>query len=136
MSAFVRGFVPATLIPSEVLTDILDGNHLDKIQEVILRTELMTYCGFDLVQLTVITGTGINVLVSIPVHHTMGLLEVYRLSSLPQPVDGAFTATQNRFSRTHVLVSERRDNFMGCYFGRLQWEQPPQILPESICYVS
>ena len=36
---------------------------------------------------------------------------MYRAISLPQPADGGTTATQYRFSRTHLLVSERRDNF-------------------------
>ena len=70
LSALARGFVPATLVPPEVLTDILDGIHLDKMQEAIPRAELMTYYAFELVQSTVITETGINVLVNIPVHHT------------------------------------------------------------------
>ena len=43
--------------------------------------------------------------------HTMGLHEVYRAISLPQPADGGTTATQYSFSRTHLLVLERRDNF-------------------------
>ena len=94
-----------------VLTDILDGIYLGKFQEAIPRTEFMTYYAFELVQSTVITETGINVLVNIPIHHTMGVHEVYRAISLPQPADGGTTATQCRFSSTHLLVSERRDNF-------------------------
>ena len=111
LSALARGFVPATLVPPEVLTDNLDGTHLDMMQEAIPRTELMTYYPFELVQSTVITETGINVLDNIPVHHTMGLHEVYRAISLPQPADGGTTATQYRFSRTHLSVSERREYF-------------------------
>ena len=111
LSALARGLVPATLAPPEVLTDILGGIHLDKMQEAIPRTELMTYYAFELVKSTVMTETVINVLVNIPVYHTMGLHEVYRAISLPQPADGGNTATQYRFSRTHFLVSERRDNF-------------------------
>ena len=111
LSALARGFVPATLVPPEVMTDILDGIHLDKMQEAIHRTELMTYYAFELVQSTVITETGINVLVNVPVYHTMGLHEVYRAISVPQTTDGGTRATQYRFSRTHLLVSERPDNF-------------------------
>ena len=111
LSSLTRGYIPATLVPPEVLTSILDGIQLDKTQEAIPRTELMTYYGFELVQSTVITGTGINVLINIPVHHTMGLHDVYRATPLPQPANGGSTATQYKFVNTHLLVSERRDNF-------------------------
>ena len=62
LSSLTQGYIPATLVPPEVLTSILDGMQLDKMQEAIPRTELMTYYGFELVQSTVITETGINVL--------------------------------------------------------------------------
>ena len=81
------------------------------MQEVIPKTELMTYYAFELVHSTVITETGIKVLVNIPIHHTMGLHEVYRAISIPQPSDGGTTATQYKFSHMPLLVSEHRDNF-------------------------
>ena len=111
LSSLTRGYIPATLVPSEVLTKILDGIHLDKMPVAIPRTELMTYYGFELVQSTVITKTGINVLINIPVHDTMGLHDVYRVIPLPQPANGGSTATQYKFVHTHLLLSERRDNF-------------------------
>ena len=111
LSSLTRGYIPATLVPPEVLTIILDGIQLDKMQEAIPRNELMTYYGFELVQSTVITETGINVLINIPVHHTMGLHGVYRTTPLPQPANGGSTATQYKFVNTHLLLSERRDNF-------------------------
>ena len=61
LSSLTRGYIPATLVPLEVLTSILDGIQLDKMQEAIPRNELMTYYGFELVHSTVITETGINV---------------------------------------------------------------------------
>ena len=111
LSSLTRGYIPATLVPPEVLTSILDGIQLDKMQEAIPRTELMTYYGFELVQSTVITETGINVLINIPAHHTMGLHEVYQAIPLPQPADGGSTATQYKFAHNHLMISERRDNF-------------------------
>ena len=111
LSSLTRGYIPATLVPPEVLKSILDGIQLDKMQEAIPRNELMTYYGFELVQSTLITETGINVLINIPVHHTMGLHNVYRTTPLPQPANGGSTATQYKFVNTHLLVSERRDNF-------------------------
>ena len=71
----------------------------------------MTYYGFELVDSTVITTTGINVLVNIPLHHTSGLYHVYRAVALPQPINDGVTATQILFRRSHLLVSERRVHF-------------------------
>ena len=65
--------VPATLVPTEVLMSILDGIHLDEMQKAIPRVEMMTYDGFEQVQSTVITDSGINVLINILVHHRTGL---------------------------------------------------------------
>ena len=104
LSSLTRGYIPATLVPLGVLTKILDGIHLDKMQEAIPRTELMTYYGFELVQSTVIMKRGINVLINIPVHHTMGLHDVYRVIPLPQPANGGSTATQYKFVHTHLLL--------------------------------
>ena len=71
----------------------------------------MTYYGFELVDSTVITTTGINVLVNIPLHLTSGLYHVYRAVALPQPNDDGVTATQYLFRKSHLLVSERRNHF-------------------------
>ena len=111
LSSLALGYIPATLIPPEVLRNILDGLHRDKMQEAIPRSELMTYYGFELVESTVITKTGLNVLINIPVHYTNGLHRVYRAVAVPQPIDNGATATQYNFARNHLLVSERRDNF-------------------------
>ena len=76
------------------------------MQEAIPGAELMTYYGFELIQLTVITDSWINVLINIPMHHTTGLHLVYRATLLPQPTEEGSTATQYKFSNTHLLVSE------------------------------
>ena len=55
LSSLAIGNIPATLIPLEVLRNILDGLRRDKMQEAIPRTELMTYHGFELVESTMIT---------------------------------------------------------------------------------
>ena len=111
LSSLTRGLIPASLIPPEVLQKVLDGLKLDRMREAIPRSELMTYYGFELVDSTVITTTGINVLVNIPLHHTSGLYHVYRAVALPQPIDDGVTATQYLFRKSHLLVSERRDHF-------------------------
>ena len=81
------------------------------MKEAIPRTELMTGYGFELVQSTVITEICINVLINIPVHQTMGLHKVYRAKALPQPADEGLIAIQYKFTHTHLLVSERQNNF-------------------------
>ena len=71
----------------------------------------MTYYGFELVDSTVITTKGINVLVNIPLHHTSGLYHVYWAVALLQPIDYGVTSTQFFFRKSQLLVSERRDHF-------------------------
>ena len=90
--------VSATLVPPEVLTSILDGIYSDGMQESIPGAELMTYYGFELIQLTVITDSWINVMINIPMHHTTGLHLVYRATLLPQPTEEGSTATQYKLS--------------------------------------
>ena len=57
-----------------------------------------------------ITTTGINVLVNIPLHHTNGLYHVYRAVALQQTIDDGVTATQYFFRKAHLLFLERRDH--------------------------
>ena len=81
------------------------------MQEAIPRSDLMTYYGFELVESTVLTETAVNVLINVPVHHTNGFHKVYRAVPVPQPIEDASTATRYSFSRSYLLISERKDNF-------------------------
>ena len=94
-----------------MLQKVRDDLKLDRMREAIPRSELMTYYGFELVDSTVITATGLNVLVNIPLQQTSGLHHVYRAVAVPQPIDNGVIATKQLFQKTHLLVSETRDHF-------------------------
>ena len=47
----------------------------------------------------------------VPVHHTNGFDEVYRTVPVPQPIEDSSTATRYSFSRSYLLISERKDKF-------------------------
>ena len=111
LSSLARGYIPATLVPPKVLRQVLNGLKLDRMQEAIPRSDLMTYYGFELVESTVLTETAVNVLINVPVHHTNGFHKVYREVPVPQPIEDGSTATRYSFSRSYLLISERKDNF-------------------------
>ena len=111
LSSLAIGYIPATLIPPEVLRNISDGLRRDKMHEAIPRSEPMTYYVFELVESTVITKTGLNVQINIPVHYTNGPNRVHRAVAVSQPIDNGETATQYNLAGNHLLVSERRDIF-------------------------
>ena len=68
-------------------------------------TELMTYQGFELMESTVITETGINVLINTSVHYTTGFHEVCRTVTLPQPANAGASATQYKLARSHLRLT-------------------------------
>ena len=106
LPSLTSGIFPATQIPPVLLQKVFDGLKLDRMREAIPRSERTIYCGFELVDSSVITTTGNNVIVNIPLHHTSGLYHVYRAVALPQPIDDGFTATKNLFQKSRLLFVE------------------------------
>ena len=86
LGSLAQGHIPATLIPPEVLLQLLDGRQLDTQNESIPRHDLMTYYGFELVESTIVTHNRLNILLNFPVHHTNGFHRVYRAVPIPQPI--------------------------------------------------
>ena len=111
LSRLARGYIPATLVPPKVLRQVLNGRKLDRMQEAITRSDLMTYYGFELVESIVLIETAVNVLINVPVHHTNGFHKVYRAVPVPQPIEDGSTATRYSFSRSYIMISQRKDNF-------------------------
>ena len=60
LSSLARGYNPGTLVPPKALRQVLSRHKLDKMQEAISRSDLLTYYGFEL-ESTVFTETSVNV---------------------------------------------------------------------------
>ena len=119
LGSLAQGHIPATLIPPEVLLQVLDGLQLDTQKEAIPRNDLMTYYGFELVESTIATHNSLNILLNIPVHHTNGFHRVYRAVPIPQPIANGSTATKYRFNKNYLLVSEYNNNFAEVTEGKM-----------------
>lgn len=111
LGSLTRGFIPSSLIPPEVLRKVIGATHVEGMQEAIPRSELSSYYGFELVESVAITNVSVNVRINIPMHHMSGLYDVYRAIAIPQPIGTETTATLYRFEKSHLLVSERKNNF-------------------------
>ena len=119
LGSLAQGHIPATLIPPEVLLQVLDGLQLDTQKEAIPRHDLMTYYGFELVESTIVTHNSLNILLNIPVHHTNGFHRVYRAVPIPQPIANGSTATKYRFDKNYLLISEHNNNFAEVTEGKM-----------------
>ena len=94
LRSLAQGHILATLIPPEVLLQVLDGLQLNTQKEAIARHDLMTYYGFELVESTIVTHNSLNILLNISVHHTNGFYRVYRAVPIRQPIANGSTARQ------------------------------------------
>ena len=89
LSSLARGYIPATIVPPKILRQVLNGLKFDRMQEAIPR----------------------NVLINVPVHHTNGFHNVYRAVPVPQPIEDGSKATRYSFSRSYLLIPERKDKY-------------------------
>ena len=119
LGSLAQGYIPATLIPPEVLWQFFDGLQLDTLKEAIPRHDLMTYYGFELVEWTIVSHNSLKILLNIPVHHANGFYRVYRAVPIPQPIANGSTATKYRFDKSYLLVREYNNNFAEVTEGKM-----------------
>ena len=105
LTTLTRGIIPASLISLETLLKAIKATHLDGYQVVIPSEDLAAYYSFELVELTVITEEGINVLNKIPLHYMAGKHRDYRATKVPQPIENGHTPTRFQLKDTFGEVT-------------------------------
>ena len=115
MASLVHGYLPITLNPPTILSEILDTFEVYGLKEAIPRKLIAAYYTFEVVRDAYISDEGLHLLIEIPLYTGHGVHDVFRATPIPQPIRQTERATQNHLSKTHLLTSWDKNEFCGSH---------------------
>ena len=111
MTSLVHGYLPITLIPPTILTEILNSIQVYGLNEAIPRKLIAAYYTFEVVRDAYVSDEGLHLLIEIPLYTGHGVHDVFRATPIPQPIPHTERATQYQLTKTHLLMSWDKTNF-------------------------
>ena len=111
MASLVHGHLPIALIPPTILSKIFDTFEMYGLNEAIPRKLIAAYYTFEVVRDAYISDEGLHLRIEIPLYTGHGVHDVFRATSIPQPIPQTERATQYHLSKTHLLMSWDKTNF-------------------------
>ena len=110
MASLVHGYLPIALIPPTILSKNLDTFEVYGLNEAIPRKLIAVYYTFEVVRDAYFPDEGVHLLIEIPLYTGHRVHDVFRATPIPQQISQTERATQNRLSKTHLLLSWDKTN--------------------------